>query len=150
MYGLWIVWTVGGNIAAAVCCLWAFWRGGTFERWGASILAVGWILTMIAKQPGMGPNAIIVGIDCAALLAFVVLALWSRRIWVFFAAACQLNAVFSHFAHHFTDFGIYSYATANGFWGGWALIFCLAAGVASYRRRYNRQLKAATAQAPTS
>lgn len=142
MYWLWVVWTSGSNIAAAICCLWAFWRGGTVERVGAGVIGLAWALTVLVKDPNMGPNLAIVWIDIALLAGLVALAMWSRRIWVFFAAACALNAVFSHFAKSFTDFGLYSYASAAGFWGGWALLVCLAAGIMGYRHSYNKRQKA--------
>ena len=148
MYWLWVVWTSGSNVAAAICCLWAFWRGGTVEKYGAAIIGVGWILTVIFKQPNMGPGAIIAGIDVVAFVLLVVLAIWSRRIWVFFAAACQLNAVFSHFANIFADYGLYSFSSANGFWGGWALLICLSAGILGYRREYKRRQTAPSGAVP--
>ena len=146
---VWILWVWGGNLAAIICCIWAFWRGGPVERWGAAIISIGWILTVIFHLPnGGGPGAIVTVIDIVALALFLVLAVWSRRIWVFFAAACQLNAVFSHFIHNIANFGIYGYATAVGLWGGWALLICLACGILGYQRMLRRgQVKADRATA---
>ncbi len=81
----------------------------------------------------------VVTIDIVMLVLFIILAIWSRKIWVFFIAACMLNSVISHFTEHLIHFGIYSYVTAIGFWGGWALLICLAFGVAGHIRSEKRR-----------
>ena len=137
---VWILWVWGGDLAAVICCIWAFWRGGPVERFGAAIISIGWILTVLFHMPnGGGPGSIVTVIDILAFGLFLALAIWSRRIWVFFAAACQINAVFSHFIHNIASFGIYGYATAAGLWGGWALLICLACGILGYQHSLKRR-----------
>ncbi|EGF91741.1 putative membrane protein [Asticcacaulis biprosthecium C19] len=140
LYALWLVWIYGGYIAVVGCCAWAFRSGGVTERLGAAIIGIGWMVTGMLAQRGQGPGADIVAIDVTVLILLVALVLKSRRLWTFFAAACMLNAVFAHIAHQVTAFGIYSYSTAAGFWGGWALLACLAGGIIGHQRAEKRRL----------
>ncbi len=140
LHWIWLLWLRGGEIATLAICLWALWRGGTPERIGALIILVGWALTDLLSPPNQGPGPWSIVVDIAALIAFAWLALWSRRPWTYFAAACQLNGVFSHFAHKFTTFGLYSYATTIALWSGYGLIICLAGGMIARRRDKKQQL----------
>lgn len=149
MEWLWDVWVYGSDVAAIICCSWAFWHGGPVERIAGGIIAVGWIMTIIFKLPnGAGPGQVVVDIDVAVLILFTFLALWARRWWTIFAAACMLNAVICHFVHLFGGFGIYSYATTSGFWSGYALLICLAFGIFGYRRGVRRQRQKSKIKAP--
>lgn len=131
---LWNLWVYGDDIAAAICCIWAFWRGGPAERFAAAVIAIGWTATILVKSPEAGPNYIIVGIDIIALILFVGLAIVARRAWTYFAAACMLNSVVCHGVRLLGGFGIYSYASMAGFWSGTALLLCLAWGTIGHRR----------------
>ena len=132
---LWYIWARGSDICAILCCVWAFWRGGIVEKYGAAIIGVSWLLSFILTfPPGAKPTMAIIAIDVTVLILFVALANWSRRLWVFFIAACQINAVASHFIGGLWKHGLYGYVTMLGFWGGWALLICLACGIVGYRR----------------
>ncbi len=135
-----LVWMYGGDLAAFVCCAWAFWRGGSAERIGAAIVAIGWTLSIVlTSHAGHGPGIFVVSIDTVMLASFVALAIWSRKLWTFFIAACMLNSETSHFTEHLIRFGMYSYVTAIGLWGGWGLLICLAAGTWGHIRQQKRQ-----------
>ncbi len=137
-----MLWMYGGHLAAFLCCTWAFWKGGSPERIGAAIIASGWILTiLLTSHAGHGPGQYVVTIDVCTLIGLAVLAIWSRRIWAFFAAACMFNSVMSHFTEALVHFGIYSYVTTIGIWGGWALLICLASGVWGHIRRGQREAR---------
>lgn len=150
MYGLWLLWTAGSNIAAALCCAWAFWRGGLTERLGSLIIVAGFYATTLLKQTHQGPGVAIVVIDVLGLVLFLALALWSRRLWVFFAAAAMVNAVFAHFAQQLAPYGLYAYASAAGLWGGWALLVCLAFGIVGHQLRLKRGTGAVVSRPPAA
>jgi len=136
------LWSTIGTILLIVTCAWALWYGGKAERWGGAILLIGWFLTPIVQSvgpegPGTGLGYVLV--DTAALIAFVILSLWSRRLWTIFISAFQLNAVASHFAGALTDHvNMYTLITALGLWGGYGLTFALAYGTWDYTRRQKR------------
>ena len=126
-----LIWMWTGAVLAIVVSGWALWRGRAAERWGAAILLTGWCLSMLMQShSGHGPGVAVVVIDTVCLIAFVGLSLWSRRIWTIFMAACQLDAVISHFAVGLSGhIGGWAYITALGIWGGYGLVFALAAGM---------------------
>jgi hypothetical protein len=71
-----------------------------------------------------------VAIDIIALLTFVILSLWSRRIWTLLISAFQLNAVMSHFVGRLPiHVDTYTLITALSLWGGYGLTFALMAGM---------------------
>lgn len=140
------VWVYGGAVLALLVCAWAYWYGGPVEKRGAAIIFIGWALSLLLQSQHSGPNAWIVGIDVGVALALVALSIQSRRIWTIFAAACQCDAVVSHFAANFTAFGIetFTYVTVLGLLGGHGLLVCLIAGVIGYsfERKRDRLSKA--------
>jgi hypothetical protein len=139
LHTAWLLWARGGDIAALICCLWAVCRGGPVEKIGAVTIGVAWFLSFLLQNKGPHGLGLYVGIiDVTTLIIFVVLAVQTRRLWTFFAAACMLNSVISHLVPHFTGFGVYGYVTAVGLWGGWALLACLVWGVVDYNRSQAR------------
>lgn len=120
-------WARLGEILAVITCIYAFWRGGPYERLGAAILSIGWIatdLTFIFVH--QGPNIGVFYIDLIGFFAYYVIAFKSRFIWTLFATAFQFNAVLSHIvAMNFPGISTNSYAVINGVWGGYGLIFSL-------------------------
>lgn len=143
MNGWWIahlVWTYVGDLAAAACGVFAFWRGGPPEKGGAAILLAGWVLSALAvylhvDYVAHGVRYVLMGLDVLGLVGFVALSLWSRRLWTVFMAAFQLNDVMTHVAAYWPGMDNYTYVTAIGFWGGWGLVFTLAFGVTDHIRR---------------
>ena len=133
------VWTWGGNVAAALVCAFAFWRGGPVEKRGAAIILAGWLLTLLVVYLHIerihGVHYYIMAIDTAVLIGFTALSLRSRRLWTLFMAAFQLNDVMTHFAAFVPGMDTYTYVTAIGFWGGWGLIFILTWGTWDHMRR---------------
>ena len=137
-----LVWVWLGTILLVGGCIWALWRGGAAERWGGGILLASFGMTIVAQilQPkdiydGVG----IITIDVAGLIAYVMLSLWSRRIWTLFIAAFQLNTVISHFAVYLSSHvDMYTQITAVGLWGGYAVSLALIAGMWGVERERRR------------
>lgn len=130
-----LVWAKGGDIAAVIVCMWAFLRGGPVERYGAAIISVAWTLSFfLTSHAGNGPGVAVITIDIVALFLFAVLAIWSRRMWTFFATGAILNAVVAHLVRALTKFAVFGYVTTTGFWTGWIVLICLAFGILGYRR----------------
>lgn len=137
---LFLVWKYGARLLLMVCLLWAMWRGGFTERAGAAILGLGWFLSYLLRSPGaQGASLYVVAIDIVVFLMYLALALWSRRLWVFFAAAGMLIAIACHYAARTMPFGVYSYVTIAGFWGGSAQLIFLAAGIIGHQRKLKRE-----------
>ena len=80
----------------------AFARGGRPEKWGAIIMLVGSIAGHLAWSSGprrlVGLEVAELYVDLAALAAFFVLALTSRRNWTLWIAAFQLVGTLAHAA----------------------------------------------------
>ena len=116
-------------------------RGG--GALGGGILLAAFGLTIVAQilQPkdiydGVG----IIAVDAAGLIAYVMLSLWSRRVWTLFIAAFQLNTVISHFAVYLSSHvDMYTQITAVGLWGGYAVSLALITGMWSVERERRRQ-----------
>lgn len=136
------IWIRGGEIATAAICLWALWRGGTPERIGAVIMLIGWALTDLLSVHNGGPGTWVLAVDAGVFASYLGVFVWYRRPWSLFAAASMLLAVASHYIHRISNFGIYAFGTMESFWGGWAIIICLAWGVADHRNGLERQQRA--------
>lgn len=82
------------------CLAYAWWRGGGPEKVGASILAIGSSLTLVAvSRPGARFASVETGIlivDLACMAAFVVLALRADRYWPLWLAALQIAGASVH------------------------------------------------------
>jgi hypothetical protein len=132
---MYYTWAILGLILSIAVCIYALWRGGPAERYGAAIYLAGWALTTLVEGQYGSFKPAVMAVDTATLVAFVVLALWARKIWTLLIAACQLDAVLSHVAVLLAPkFDSVSYITVVGFWGGYGLLVCLAVGTYSYRR----------------
>ncbi len=136
------VWQWLSTILLIGGCLWSLWRGETPERWGGGILLVGFGVTVLAQilQPkDVYDGVSIVMIDVIGLIAYVILSLWSRRIWTLFMAAFQLNTVISHFAVYLSSHvDMYTQITAVGLWGGYGVSLVLIAGMWNLERKRRR------------
>ncbi|MCR6659802.1 MAG: hypothetical protein NVV72_10795 [Asticcacaulis sp.] len=143
---MYYTWAYIGMALGFLVPIYALLRGGPSERVGATIFLLAWLATTLA-QLGTKYSGIewgIVAIDVAALLAFIGLALWSRKIWTILIAACQMNAVFSHFVPLLAPhFNYVTYITIISFWSGYGLLACLAIGTSSHQRELRLRRKAA-------
>ena len=133
------LWQTIGSTLLSLTCIWALWRGEAPERWGAGILLIGWLATSLVQSgPGAGLGYFLV--DAAAMVAFVMLSLWSRRIWTIFIAAFQLNSVVSHLVSKLSSHvDMYTLITALGLWGGYGLTFALMGGMWALELRRRRE-----------
>ena len=124
---------------ATLVCAGVYWWGGPAERVGAATIFIAWVLSLLLQTHGPhGPGPWVVLIDIVVLAIFGVLSFKTRRLWTLFGAACQLDAVMSHFAAKLTHFQLYSYVVALGLWGGQGMLVCLIAGAIGYRQHLRR------------
>lgn len=88
-----------GPLLLAVC-IYAIWRGGTDERIVAATCLAGTAATMIAISPlhkrYAGVEEGLMLVDAAVLLAFVAVALRSKRFWPLWIAGLQLTTSIGH------------------------------------------------------
>jgi hypothetical protein len=130
------VWAWGGFTAATLVCGWACLRGGWAERVAGATLWVAWVDSLLIELHGSPvPGLQVQLIDVFALVVFTAISLKARRLWMLLLVASQLDDVFSHVTEHLLHYGLYSYITATGLWGGQFLTGCLAAGMIGHRRR---------------
>jgi len=129
-----LIWVWGGNVGLLLCTIAAIFRGRSAERWGAAILVVSWIATAVFDDHKPF-QWLTVWIDVATCLAFAILSVVSRRKWVYVTTACQAVCVAVHFMAYMSPYiRTWAYITATGFWGGWAPLFTLGAGIATVKR----------------
>ncbi len=135
-----LVWAWGGTVMAMAVWIWAYWRGEWPERWVSTIMLVGWFVTpLVQHHPAVTPDIPDTIVDIIILVLFAAISVTSRRLWTVFLTAFQLNAVLSHFLAGLIKIGAYSYITAIGFWGGYCVVFALAAGVLGSERARKRK-----------
>ncbi len=135
-----IIWVNGGDLAAILCGVWAVWKGGPTEKQGAALIAFTWILSPIVTQfDGPGPGAYVRILDSLVFVGFLILALRSRRLWVFITCMCILNGLVTYLVTGYKAFSMYSFVTATTFWLGSALLICLAFGIIDYQNTLKRQ-----------
>jgi hypothetical protein len=88
------------NILLTSCLVYALWRGGAPERFGAGILGIGSVLSrLVISGRGASFRSIETGvliIDILCLAAFVILALRAERFWPLWVAALMLLTVAAH------------------------------------------------------
>lgn len=122
---------IAAIVALAVCGV-ALWRGGWPERWGAAAILATWFASpLVQTSEILDPEWGVFWLDVAALAAFLVLLLASRRGWLAVASAAQLMAVSSHLAM-LIDRRI----TMNTYLIGlaiWSLIILLALAIGTWR-----------------
>jgi hypothetical protein len=124
------------------CCIYVWLRGAAPEWIGASIIAVGSLLTFVALSSAPTIyRSVEVGVfmvDVAALLAFLVLALRAERIWPLCVTALQVIGTAGH-AVKLADPHIlpWAYAFALRFWG-YPMIVLLVLGTWNHQRRLAR------------
>jgi hypothetical protein len=133
---MYYTWAYVGLISSILVSVYALLRGGPAERYGVVMFLIAWLATtLVQKTTFDGIEWGIVVVDALLLIAFVILTLWARKVWTVLIAACQLNAVLSHFVPLLAPkFNYVSYITVVAFWGGYGLLACLAAGTYSHQR----------------
>lgn len=117
-------------------CAVAFAWGGRTERIGAAIIAFGILATPIIQDRRWDHVDLgLLGIDIVQMLAFVVLAFISARLWAVSAAALMVLVVMVHLATLFQGAGqIFPYISAfNAV--GYLVLVCLIVGVIQSRKR---------------
>ncbi len=145
------LWMYGGLLMATLVCAGVYGCGGPTERVGAATVWIAWVLSLLLQTHGShGPGIWVVLIDIVVLAIFGAVSFKTRRLWTLFAAACQLDAVMSHFAAQLTHFQLYSYVVALGLWGGQGMLACLIAGAVGYRRRLKRTSALKAARSPAA
>jgi len=133
------IWAWGGLALATIVCVAALIWGGSTERMIAITLWVAWVVSLLVESHGpKGPGDQVILIDVFVLLVFIGVSLKTRRLWTLFATASQVDDVASHFGARLLHWGLYSYITATGIWGGYFLIGCILAGIVGHRRRLGR------------
>lgn len=126
----------------ALCCGYAWIRGGPPERWGAAIfLAAGGLTQAALSAPGVRFNDVEVGVlivDCAMLVALAVLAVRAERFWPLWVTALQLIGIAAHAIKASNPEGLrLAYSLALSMWG-YPMLLSLAAGTWFHQRRLVR------------
>lgn len=145
---MYYTWAYIGMALGFLIPIYALLRGGPTERVGAAIFLLAWLATTLAqlKTTYSGIEWGIVAIDVVTLFAFTGLALRARKIWTVLIAACQLNAVLSHFVPLLApQFNYVAYITIISLWSGYGLLACLAVGTYTHQRELRRQRLKVTA-----
>lgn len=125
-----------------ICWLYAMFRGGAPERSGATVLAVGSILTVLAVSgPTQRFGSVELGIflvDVAALVAFLLIALRAERLWPLWVTALQAIGTAGH-AVKLADPDVIprAYAFVLAFWS-YPMLLLLVVGTYRHQRRMAR------------
>ncbi|MFD1612979.1 hypothetical protein ACFSCW_14330 [Sphingomonas tabacisoli] len=128
-------------------CSYAFWRGGEDERIGAGIqlasslasLPAAWLAGRSGWQAGHLP---LLAVDLLTLVAFVWLAMRSRKFWPLWVAGFHLNAVLTHLAKLLAPTALPAgYALVQGFWA-YPLMAALIVGTRNQSRMRHRHAQA--------
>ncbi|MDC7676571.1 hypothetical protein [Asticcacaulis machinosus] len=114
---IWWFWVSGSSVVAAACGIIAWWRGGVPERYGFTLILIGWTLTpFVQDRGGHGPGVWVMLLDIITFIGLIVISVWSRRIWTLFACAFMLDTVASHLVVFLAPHvDLYSYITSLGF-----------------------------------
>lgn len=126
----------------AACGLYVLLKGGAPEKVGATILAIGSVLSVAAVSSPAGRfGSVEVGVflvDVATLLAFLVLALRAERYWPLCVTALQVIGTAGH-AAKLLDPGVIrsAYAIVLSLWG-YLMLLLLALGTWNHQRRLAR------------
>lgn len=124
--------------ALALVCVFAFRSGGRAERWGAGILLVGSLLTLVVEETPYFDWATaregLLLVDMATLAALFALSARTDRFWPLWATALHLIAVATHFVMLFSPGRVVrAYALAQGFWA-YPMFVCIVIGCIRYQR----------------
>lgn len=129
-----IIWRSASWLSFFACMIATLWKGGPTEKKGAALIATGFLLSpILTRFDGPGPGIYVQALDTCLTLAFITLALYSRRLWVFVICMCALNGRLTYFVTGYKAFGMYAFVTATGFWLGFAF------GIIDYQNTLKRQ-----------
>jgi hypothetical protein len=126
----------------AVCCVYAWWRGGTPERIGATIFAVGTLVThLVVGAPSFRFRTVEHGVllvDIAAFVAFLMLALCANRFWPLWVTGLLGVGIVGHLAK-LSSPGVvpWAYAVVLSIWS-YPILAILALGTWQHRKRMKR------------
>lgn len=127
-----------GPLLLAVC-IYAWWRGGNDERIVAATCLAGTAATLIAISPlhrrYAGVEEGLMLVDLAVLLAFVAVALRSKRFWPLWIAGLQLTTSIGHLLKGIDhELLPRAYGAALQFWS-YPILLILAVGTYRSHRR---------------
>ena len=127
-----------GPLLLAVC-IYALWRGGTDERIVAATCLAGTAATLIAISPlhkrYSGVEEGLMLVDVAILLAFIAVALRSKRFWPLWIAGLQLTTSIGHLLKGIDQELLpRAYGAALQFWS-YPILLILAVGTYRNHRR---------------
>ena len=126
----------------ALCWLYAWFRGGAPERIGASILALGSLLSLAARSSaahrfGSVETGIFL-VDVATLAGFLILALRARRLWPLCLTALQAVGIAGHMVKLVDVATIpLAYAFILALWS-YPMLLVIALGTWQHQRRLAR------------
>ena len=107
----------------------ALWRGGSWERATAVVLALTWVGTALAPFKATEPPWVAIGLDGGTMLFLLYLALFSKRRWTIWATAFQFLLMANHLAFvRFHELEQWAYVSAYYVWGD-AVLLSLIVGV---------------------
>jgi hypothetical protein len=135
-----------------LCWTYAMLKGGRPERIGATILAVGSVLTVAALPSWashVGPVEIgILIVDVACLAAFALLALRADRFWPIWVSALVGVGALGHLARWFDgpEISTRVYAMSLAIWS-YPMLALIAIGTLHHQRRVVRQIASPSSQA---
>ena len=134
------------TVLVCILCAWAWFRGGPAERQGAALILPSWILSIIFHEVRQGgPGPIVVGIDIFVAVAFVVLLIMHRKIWLVLMVACQVNLVAAHFIAIPQFIDGWSFFLVINIWGGYGVLISLALGMVLHELGVGRKRNPLTA-----
>lgn len=126
----------------ALCCGYAWFRGGAPERAGAAIFAVAALLStfMVSGRPTrfVSVELGVFAVDVAMLLALLVVALRAERFWPLCVTALQVIGTAGH-AVKLADPQVFplAYAIILALWS-YPMLIVLAVGTWNHQRRLTR------------
>lgn len=129
-------------VLLVLCWIYAQLKGGVPERIGATIMALGSSLTMVAissRTARFGSVELgVVIVDLVALVALIILALRAERFWPLWLTALQIIAIAGH-AVKAAEPGTIpkAYAFAMAFWS-YPMLLLIALGTWRHQQRLAR------------